>query len=250
MAEGSESREGQAASDSSAPQGDVDRLNAVGVLTRREIEARILAPVIDALGQRFGRDEVVAIVRDVIVGLAREQGREMAEARRDSSLQSFAGTLEPWTRDGALALDVRERTEERLSFDVTRCRYAEMYGALGIPELGAVLSCNRDAALIEGFNRDVRLVRTQTIMQGAPCCDFRYTKGKAQPEGHEGHEAGTAPDQQDHPIDSPGRSRDLTISKSITRSPAHEITRFCSLFLLYLSPACLARQREHTDDSR
>ena len=52
----------------------VDRLNGIGILTRREIEARILAPVIDALGQRFGRDEVVSIVRDVIVNLARAQG--------------------------------------------------------------------------------------------------------------------------------------------------------------------------------
>jgi predicted hydrocarbon binding protein len=169
-----------------------DRLNSVGVLTRREIEARILAPVIEALGERFGRNEVVAIVRDVIVRLAREQGRELAEARRDQSLSSFAGTLEPWTRDGALTLDVHEQSPERLSFDVTRCRYAEMYRELGIPELGAVLSCNRDAALIEGFNPDVSLVRTQTIMQGATHCDFRYTKGK-----HEGHES-RHEDHEDH----------------------------------------------------
>jgi len=152
----------------------VDRLNAVGVLTRREIEARILAPVVDALGRRFGRDEVVAIVRDVVTSIAREQGRAMAEARQDGSLQGFASTLEPWTRDGALELRVIEQTDQALAFDVTRCRYAEMYWALGIPELGAVLSCNRDAALIEGFNSSVTLTRSQTIMQGAPCCDFRY----------------------------------------------------------------------------
>jgi hypothetical protein len=30
---------------------DPDRLNAVGVLTRREIEARLLAPLITALGR-------------------------------------------------------------------------------------------------------------------------------------------------------------------------------------------------------
>jgi len=154
----------------------VDRLNAVGILTRREIEARILAPVVDALGQAFGRNRVVAIVRDVIVGIAREQGRAMAEARGDQSLTSFAATLEPWTRNGALQLDLLEQTSERLAFDVTRCRYAEMYRALGIPELGAVLSCNRDAALIEGFNPGVTLERTRTIMEGAPCCDFRYTR--------------------------------------------------------------------------
>ena len=61
-------------------------------------------------------------------------------------------------------------------FDVTRCRYAEMYRALGIPELGTVLSCNRDAALIEGFNPDVTFVRTQTLMHGATHCDFRYRR--------------------------------------------------------------------------
>jgi L-2-amino-thiazoline-4-carboxylic acid hydrolase len=152
----------------------VDRLNAVGVLTRREIEARILAPVIDALGQRFGRDEVVAIVRDVVAGIAREQGRAMADARGDRSLPSFAETLGPWTQDDALRLRVLDDTGEQLAFDVTRCRYAEMYRALGIPELGEVLSCQRDAALIEGFNPDVTLERTQTIMQGATHCDFRY----------------------------------------------------------------------------
>ena len=51
-----------------------------------------------------------------------------------------------------------------------------MYRALGIPELGAVLSCNRDAALIEGFHPEVQFSRTQTIMGGASHCDFRYRK--------------------------------------------------------------------------
>ena len=152
----------------------VDRLNAVGVLTRREIEARILAPIIDALGQRFGRDEVVAIVRDVVAGIARDQGRAMAASRGDASLGSFAQTLGPWTKDDALRLRAIDESPTRFAFDVTRCRYAEMYLALGIPELGEVLSCQRDAALIEGFNSDVTLTRTQTIMQGATCCDFRY----------------------------------------------------------------------------
>jgi hypothetical protein len=152
----------------------VDRLNAVGVLTRREIEARILAPIVDALGQRFGRDEVVAIVREAIANVARDQGRAMAVGRGDRSLAGFANTLGPWTKDDALRLQVIDQSPERFAFDVTRCRYAEMYRALGIPELGEVLSCQRDAALIEGFNPDVTLTRTQTIMQGAACCDFRY----------------------------------------------------------------------------
>lgn len=154
----------------------VARLNAVGVLTRREIEARILAPVLDALGQEFGRARVIEVARGAVAAIAREQGAAMAEGG-DTSLPAFFARWEPWTRAGALEVHVIEDTEQRLAFDVTRCRYAEMYRALGIPELGEVLSCQRDAALIDGFAPDVTFTRTQTIMQGAPCCDFRYTRG-------------------------------------------------------------------------
>lgn len=161
----------------------VERLNAVGVLTRREIEARILAPVVNALGERFGRDEVVAIVREVIAGIARDQGRVMAANRGDASLASFAQTLGPWTKDDALRLRVVDDSPGRFDFDVTRCRYAEMYRALGVPELGEVLSCQRDAALIEGFNPGVTLTRTHTIMQGAATCDFRYRASSDDSDG-------------------------------------------------------------------
>ena len=34
----------------------------IGVLVRREVEARILAPVIDALGEKFGREAVIEVV--------------------------------------------------------------------------------------------------------------------------------------------------------------------------------------------
>lgn len=149
-------------------------LNAIGVLKRRAIEARILAPILDALGQEFGRERVLAIVKDQIVRIAKEQGAGLASASGGRSLPIFAGTLDHWTRGGALEIQVVEEGPEALGFNVTRCRYAEMYRELGIPELGAVLSCNRDFALIEGFNPDVTLTRTQTLMQGASHCDFRY----------------------------------------------------------------------------
>jgi len=153
-----------------------DNLNAqIGVLTRREVEARILSPIIEALSEEFDRASVVRVVRDTIIRVAQEQGAELAEAMGGSSSHHFADSLAYWTDNNALEIDVLEHSDETLSFNVTRCRYAELYRALGIPELGAVLSCNRDYALIDGFNGDASLVRTQTIMQGATHCDFRYT---------------------------------------------------------------------------
>lgn len=149
-------------------------LNAVGVLKRRAIEARILAPVIAALGAEFGRTRVLDIVTEAIKEVARLQGVAMAAQCGSDSLPAFAASLERWKADDALQLTVLDETAERLAFDVTRCRYAEMYRAAGIPELGAVLSCNRDAALIQGFNPRVTFARTQTLMEGATHCDFRY----------------------------------------------------------------------------
>ncbi len=167
------------ASDAGAAQVVPDTLNAkIGVLTRREVEARVLAPLIDALAIEFGRERVMEVLRDAIVRIAREQGSQLVEIMGGDSLQEFANSMRFWTQDNALELDVLERTDEAYAFNVTRCGYAELYRALGIPELGAVLSCNRDFALIEGFSDDVMLKRTQTIMGGAPYCDFRYQRVK------------------------------------------------------------------------
>jgi hypothetical protein len=151
-----------------------DNLNEIGVLKRREIEARILMPVLTALGEEFGREKVFETARRIIIDVAREQGKELARRMGGDSLGHFATALEDWKKGDAYRMDVLEQSEEKFSFNVTRCRYAEMYRALGIPEIGALLSCNRDFSLVEGFNPAVKLTRTQTVMEGASHCDFRF----------------------------------------------------------------------------
>jgi len=151
-----------------------DDLNQrIGVLARREVEARILAPVIEAMARAFGRDAVHEILRQTIETLAREQGAALAAEYGDDGA-AFLETLQFWTRDDALEIEILHQDDKRLDFDVIRCRYAETYHALGIAELGKTLSCARDGAFIEGFNPKARLTRDQTILGGAPRCTFRY----------------------------------------------------------------------------
>jgi hypothetical protein len=69
---------------------------------------------------------------------------------------------------------VKEATPTSYVFNVTRCRYAEMYKEMGLGEIGHLLSCNRDATFCEGYDDRIELKRTQTIMQGASHCDFDY----------------------------------------------------------------------------
>jgi len=151
-----------------------DRLNDIGVLARREIEARILAPMIHAFADAFGREQVIEIAKRVIVGIAKEQGAALAQQMGGNSMAQFVASKTNWVKGDALTIEVLQSSETQYDFNVTRCRYAEMYRALGIPELGAVLSCGRDGALGTGFNPDLKLTRTQTLMEGGTCCNFRY----------------------------------------------------------------------------
>lgn len=148
-------------------------LDDVGLLMRREIEARIVAPLLERLAAEYGAG-VYDIAGDTIVGIARDQGAALAERVGGTSLSDFARGLGAWSAGGALELEVLESDDAVFAFDVTRCRYAEMYRSLGLAELGSSLSCNRDGALIEGFNPNVVFTRTQTIMGGATHCDFRF----------------------------------------------------------------------------
>jgi hypothetical protein len=144
------------------------------LIDQREIEARIVGPLIRAFADAVGEKRTLEIVRGLIENLAREGGSDLAQALGSHTLEAFAQGLDRWRENGALEIQMLEQSPARLSFNVTRCRYAEMYTALGLPDLGSSLSCTRDFALVQGFNPDIELTRTQTIMEGAPFCDFRF----------------------------------------------------------------------------
>lgn len=140
---------------------------------RRETEVRILIPFLKALYEEFGKEKILYILEKTIKEIAKTQGEELSK-EYGNNIDAFLDTLKFWTKDDALEIDILEKSDLKLSFNVTRCKYAEMYSALGISDLGAVLSCNRDASLIKGFNPKATLDRKKTIMSGSKCCTFRY----------------------------------------------------------------------------
>lgn len=150
----------------------------VSLLQQRRIEAAVIKPLVQAFEAELGREKTRALLAKVITQLAHDAGKALAKTTADTSLASFAAKRELWTRGGALEFDVLAQTDTEYAFNVTRCRYAEMYRELGLEELGYTLSCNRDGSLMAGFAPDVEFTRTQTIMQGASHCDFRYRKRK------------------------------------------------------------------------
>ena len=152
---------------------DLD-LSKISLLARREIEARIAGPLIKAFMEKFGKEKTFEVVEGVIKSLAKESGAQLSQMVGGNSLEHFAKTVDIISRDDALVQEVLEQDDKKLNVNCTKCRFADMYNELGMPELGFLLSCGRDFAMTEGFNPKIKLKRTRTIMEGAEYCDFRF----------------------------------------------------------------------------
>lgn len=145
------------------------------IIERRRIEATILKHVYDVLSDTHGREMALATIDAAVSRAAEAFGAEhRAALGHTPTLGDFAEILPNWSKGDALTIEVQRATPDTLDFNVTRCRYAEMYRDMGLGDIGHVLSCNRDARFCTGYNPAMKLTRTQTIMQGASHCDFRY----------------------------------------------------------------------------
>lgn len=145
------------------------------ILEQRRIEAGIVKPIYETLERELGRKKAQELLGKAIRQAARDSGREFAAEEKDgTSLESFAVLFERWKEGGAYDFELLEQNAENFNFNIRRCAYAEMYHEMGLGPIGHLLSCQRDGALCEGYDPKIEMTRTQTVMQGASHCDFRF----------------------------------------------------------------------------
>jgi hypothetical protein len=150
---------------------------SIPVIQQAKIQAQVLVPLVKALQAELGEERANGLVRKALGDTYRRFGEEFWRAKNEKNLgKAIASAFTTYARDDALDYKVIEQSQDAFEFDVTRCRYAEFYKALGEPELGFLLVCAADFATAEGFGPDIKLTRSQTIMQGASHCDFRYRR--------------------------------------------------------------------------
>jgi predicted ArsR family transcriptional regulator len=149
----------------------------IPLIQQAKIQAQVLVPLVKALQAELGEERANALVRRALGDIYRRYGEEFWRTKNEKNLgKSVASAFATFAREDALDYRVREQSQDAFEIDVTGCRYAEFYKELGEPELGFLLVCSADFAMAEGFDPDVKLTRTQTIMQGASHCDFRYKR--------------------------------------------------------------------------
>jgi hypothetical protein len=143
-------------------------------LEKRAIEALAIAPILKAISQKIGKEEAVAILREVNQKEAFERGQELMKIVGKNGIEELAKDVASWGEGGILEMEVLEQTSTTYFFNVFRCPYYEKYKELGLDEFGVEFSCCRDEPFARGFNPQLKLVRSKTIMEGADYCDFRY----------------------------------------------------------------------------
>jgi hypothetical protein len=148
----------------------------VSLLDKTRMQAQVLTPVLRALRAELGKDKADAIVKQALRDWSKQlfaaigDGVEGGPRRKWAAIQSVWGEVS----GREVEVEILRHDKEALDMDVTRCRFAEFFRALGEPELGALLICEADFDIASVGEGAVSLDRAQTIMQGAPRCTFRY----------------------------------------------------------------------------
>jgi L-2-amino-thiazoline-4-carboxylic acid hydrolase len=145
----------------------------VSLLDKTCMQTQVLVPVLRALRAELGKERADAVVRQALRDWSRQlfaDGIEGSPRRKWAAIQKVFGEVS----GREVEFEIRRQDEAALDIDVTRCRFAEFFRALGEPELGTLLICAADFDIVAVGDGAVSLDRAQTIIQGAPSCTFRY----------------------------------------------------------------------------
>ena len=149
----------------------------LSLLDEVKLQAEVILPVLRALRAELGKSRADAIVGDALRQWARDLYHRIGEAKPGTPRQKWdavwAEDMRPRIGDAVDREMLRDDSTVR-EYNVIRCQYAEFFKSLGEPELGGILLCDSDFHIADVGGANVEFRRTQTIMQGAPYCDFRY----------------------------------------------------------------------------
>jgi len=150
---------------------------SLSLLDKTRIQAQVLVPVLRTLRTELGKERADAIARQALRDWSKALFAAVGKSVDGSPRRKWAAMQTALTEltEREVTVEMHRHDKEALEFDVTHCRFAEFFRALGEPELGALLICATDFDIVAAGGSEVSLTREQTLMQGAPSCTFRYT---------------------------------------------------------------------------
>ena len=143
-------------------------------LERVKIQSEILLPLYKRLREELGDERAAGLLRAAVREYALAMGSAVSKTVPGHSLDKLRSLLPLFAAGDALVIEPVADNHKEFSINVRRCRYAEHFKSIGEPEFGAMMTCELDPPMTEGLGSDLTLERTQTIMNDASHCDFRW----------------------------------------------------------------------------
>ena len=155
---------------------DIEINPQISLLDQVKIQAQVLVPLLKALRAELGEERANKLVTTALREWYHDTVLRAGALTPGSPKEKWAAlTAAGMPRIGAdIDIQMLKQAPDAIEFNVTGCRYADCFRAVGEPELGAVLLCEGDDHMAEVGSPEVELTRTQTIMKGGKYCDFRY----------------------------------------------------------------------------
>ena len=99
-------------------------------LEKRAIEALAIVPMIRSVSQRIGKDEALAILKEINEQEAFQRGQDMMKSEGQNGIEGLINEVTSWGEGGIWEMDVLEQTSTTYFFNVHRCPYYEKYREL------------------------------------------------------------------------------------------------------------------------
>jgi len=133
-----------------------------------KIQSRVMIPVIKALEAEFGKEKVYNIVAKAIAESYAEFVSKKIPDRNTHPVETIKSF------DYPAESEVVEHTDTSYFVNMNKCEIGDYFRKIGEPEIGALMTCGVDFAVEKKLRPNWEFRRTQTLMQGASYCDFRW----------------------------------------------------------------------------
>ena len=143
-------------------------MSTISQLDAVKIQARVLIPVIKAVEAELGKEKTHRIVGNAIAESYAQFLSTRLQERNTHPGETDDGFEYPTESE------MVEHTDNAYANNVTKCGYAEYFRQKGEQEIGYLMTCGVDFAMNKTLRPNWEFRRTQTLMEGASHCDFRY----------------------------------------------------------------------------
>lgn len=146
---------------------------ALTQLDRTRIQMEAMVPLIRDLQAILGED----VINDALAERTRRNTSKNQAPGDKADFSRMAAGAEVFAAGDALDYEIIASDNDSFDMDVHRCEYTVMMEELGGRDIGHLLVCAGDIPAAARLGMD--LTRTQTQMQGAAYCDFRYRRSRS-----------------------------------------------------------------------